>query len=196
MLTALTILLWLVGGVIALALLLICIPVHLLMAARSEPSPVFSLEVRLLSGRAPRLLLLDSRRMAAGRKSATEKLSRSKTRKKKRIKRRKWLSRRRLPDLIQAVPALIADTVSGVHLDRLHIRAEFGLGDPAETGRIFGLLAPLTFMPLDPRISVAVNPNFAAVCLKGRADAALHFVPIRMAIPAMWFARKGLMGRS
>ncbi|MCP5038209.1 MAG: DUF2953 domain-containing protein [Rhodobacteraceae bacterium] len=196
MLTALAILFWLIGGLLVLILVLICVPLHLRMTFRSEPTPAFGLELRLLTDWTPRLLLIDSRRVGAPRKKADAESEKLKPKKRKRKAARWWTSRLRPTELARAVPALLGDTLSGIHIDRLRVQAEFGFGDPADTGRIFGQLMPFTYLPISPAVSFNVKPNFESRCLKANADAALHFIPVRLALPAIRFAWQQFVVRS
>jgi hypothetical protein len=188
-LTVLAILFWLLVGIIALLAILLCTPIYLKMVLKSGPKPVFNLEVRVISSSAPRLFRIGqgprSKQDRRGRDRKGSSRSVAKTKKQKADKNRTlW---RKMPDLAPKLPPLIADTLSGLHFDHLKVRGEFGFGDPADTGRAFGYIAPFVYAPQSPKILVQVVPDFEKPCLRGQAEAALHFVPIRLALPTLRF---------
>ncbi len=80
---------------------------------------------------------------------------------------------------------------------RLWIRA--GLGDPADTGRLWAVLGPLSGMFSRPGdISVAIEPDFLDATLEIDSSGIVRVVPLRIVIialgllvsPAMW---RGIM---
>lgn len=190
MLTVLFVLLWLIAGLIVLVVILVCIPVYLTMVVKSEPVSAFCLEARLMHGSAPRLLMITRQWGASRQKPAEEHRSErrrahTKTKSEPQKKRRRWISQNRMLGLIRAIPQLLSETLSAIHIDRASIQGEFGLSDPADTGRIFGQISPFIYTPFNRKISVAVKPNFETVGVRGQAEAALHFTPIRLVIPTM-----------
>jgi hypothetical protein len=87
-------------------------------------------------------------------------------------------------------PALLRDTIAGVHLDRLEAQGRFGLADPAETGMLWGQLCPLLWAPpwRGGRVSLTIMPDFDRPGFSGEGQLALHLVPLRLAWPALRFA--------
>ena len=71
-----------------------------------------------------------------------------------------------------------------------HVDADFhvGLDDPADTGRLFGIVAPaMAFVgPMLPG-RVAIAPDFAHTGLAGRAEGELRIVPLRVLAPVASF---------
>lgn len=139
-------------------------------------------------------MLIKTERDAAGRKKSNGGAEEPK--KKKRKATQGWASRLRPTKMARAIPALLGDTLSRIHFDRLRVQVEFGLGDPADTGRAFGQLVPLAFLPIGPAMSFDLRPNFEDRCLKGEVDLALHFIPAWLALPAIRFAWQQFVVRS
>lgn len=66
----------------------------------------------------------------------------------------------------------------GCRRGRLALRV--GLGDPADTGELCGLVAPaLLAVPWRPAVRVAFEPDFAAASFAARAVGSGRFVPAR-----------------
>jgi Protein of unknown function (DUF2953) len=72
--------------------------------------------------------------------------------------------------------------VGAVRVRRLAADLRLGLEDPADTGRLFGFLAPLA-LGLDRfrRLDVRVLPDFGGPVVAGRAEAVLTLYPFRVA---------------
>lgn len=83
---------------------------------------------------------------------------------------------RALGQLVKLVRKLLAQT----RVRRLNMRARLGLDDPADTGVVYGALAPL-FVGLHARWrrSCAFEPEFTRECLEVSASGRLTFVPAR-----------------
>lgn len=183
----LVILFWLLVGVLVLFAILLCTPIHLRVVLRSDPKPAFDLEVRVISGNAPRLFRVGKSLRKKQGQRGLERSERSGPdgKAQQRKEDRKWISRRKLSGLAGKIPPLVADTFSGVHFDEINLRGEFGLSDPADTGRTYGYITPLVYAPQSTKFSVDVVPNFETPCFRGQGMAALHFVPIRLAQPTL-----------
>lgn len=84
-----------------------------------------------------------------------------------------------------------------VRLRALDLRARFGTGDPAETGRLVGLAQPaLAAVAAAPRTRVVVEPDWTEERLEGRVAADARVWPALvlgaalafLATPAVWRA--------
>ena len=70
-------------------------------------------------------------------------------------------------------------------LRRIHVRAlsldvRLGLDDPADTGRLWGVVAPLAaLLTLPPVARVAIAPDFAAEIFEVEAQGHLRIIPIQ-----------------
>lgn len=181
----LAILLWTLAALVLLILVLLFVPWHLHLAARSHPAREVQVSLRLISAGLPPVLRV---RPGSGQKPKPEKPKEPKPAKTKKPGKPSRLSatmRRRAPRLIAALPGLVADTLAGIHLDRLHATGRFGLGDPAETGQLFGQLCPLIYALPSRRLSLDLTPDFDRACLEGEAELALHLTPARLARPTL-----------
>lgn len=76
--------------------------------------------------------------------------------------------------------------------------AEFGLDDPADTGALYGALAPFVYTGKHcADIDLDIRPDFNRQHIAGRIDAAVDLVPIRLVPPVLRFvARTGLRSKS
>lgn len=89
----------------------------------------------------------------------------------------------------RAVARLVADLLARVRFDHLRLEADYGTGDPAETGQICGWLAPLAYGLGDrPGVTVALRPDFGRAVLSGELDAAVKITPAALVPPAFRFA--------
>jgi hypothetical protein len=90
--------------------------------------------------------------------------------------------------MISAAPDLLAGLLRAIHLRYLKVDADIGLSDPADTGQVFGLLAPVIHSrrPAD-RVQIAVRPDFTAARLSGEAAAGLSVTPATLMLPAIRF---------
>jgi hypothetical protein len=75
----------------------------------------------------------------------------------------------------QLVRALLAQTL----VRELTLRARAGLDDPADTGMLWGALAPLLAWAGDQRGSFDLAPEFAGSCLEVRGYGRFTLVPAR-----------------
>jgi hypothetical protein len=89
----------------------------------------------------------------------------------------------------RAVARLVSELFARVHFDHLRLEADYGTGDPAETGQICGWLAPLAYGLGDrPDIAVMLRPDFGRRVLAGELDAAVKITPAALVPPGLRFA--------
>lgn len=124
---------------------------------------------------------------------AVRKAERKAARKRERPGRR----RRRanvLPLLGQApfrrrVQRLVADLVRAAHLRELRLRVRLGLGDPADTGRLWAFMGPLGALARSlPGAEVRLEPEFVEPVLELQAHGRLRLVPLQLLALAVAFA--------
>tara|TARA_R110000803_G_scaffold103884_1_gene171999 strand:- start:1220 stop:1783 length:564 start_codon:yes stop_codon:yes gene_type:complete len=165
--------------VLTLLVLVLATPVKLHLAFRSRPHQRLAVRARLLGGLTPALGIYDSEAEKPARKARARKTKQKKG----------GMSVSRVRRMAAAGPDLLAGLRRPVHVETMALDAEFGLGDPAETGQLFGMLTPLIYaMPQSPAISLAVRPNFNERCLRGAADADIRFIPFGFVPPVLRFA--------
>ena len=171
---ALQVLLWLCGVVLALVVLVAVLPVHIALSWQSDPVRRTTVVLRPFGGVSPPMRVFDSIRKP---RPAAERTAR-KTGKSPRSPRN--VRGRILSDAV----TLLRRVLGAIHFDRLHLDAEFGLGDPAETGQLFGQLCPLIY---GAGADVRLRPNFDQLCFHGNALAQLRVTPIAVVWPFVGF---------
>lgn len=183
-------LLWLLGLVVLVLLVLLLTPVQLSLRAQSEPRPRLRIGAAPLGGLVSPIPVYDS---ARGKRPKAETKPR---------RRREEVRRRRAGEGLpagaaQAFARLLAELFARVSFDHLRIEADYGLGDPADTGQLFGWLAAISPV-LGPRpgVSVDLRPDFERAVLSGALDAAVRVTPaalvpsgLRFALALWWAGR-------
>lgn len=193
----LTLLLW-VAGVLALALATVLLmPVRLSGWVRTSPRLAYRLDARLFGAWTPRIPLLDSARprRATGRARQAPPAPQAGTGRPPPSKR--GVGRANGARMWAALPRLLSEMVGSIRWEALHLDAEFGLGDPADTGQVHGYLMPLQYgAPWPPGVSIALRPNFERVCLDGEVRATLRLRAAALLLPAARFAWRAFGPRS
>jgi len=161
----------LVTAVIAFAVT----PVRLRCILRSEPKGQAVVVARLLAGLMPPIRVFDSSRRAAKRQ--------------RRVKKRPGTPRfRHVSHVVQQVPELLTDLLQRIRVRRLVVDADIGLGDPADTGQVFGLLQAARYaVPAAPGVSVNIRPDFEERRLSGWLAAEMSFIPVTFLPPVLRF---------
>jgi hypothetical protein len=81
------------------------------------------------------------------------------------------------------------DLVSAARPRELRLRMRVGLGDPADTGRLWGILGPLGALAQRlPHAQVAIEPEFGDPAFEFQARGRLLLVPIRFLVLTLGFA--------
>jgi hypothetical protein len=73
---------------------------------------------------------------------------------------------------------LVIDLLRQLHWENLSLHLEFGFDDPADTGRIYGLLYPLLVAVAGTGIELRCEPDFGRPCLEGSFEAAFRLRPV------------------
>ena len=115
---------------VAAVVAVLCLPVRLRLHARSAPSRVARVELGLFGGLLPWIVVVDTERPKKPKAKAKPKEE------KKRKKKRRGKGR---AGLWRALPGLFRGLLRPVRVERFEIDCTFGLGDPADTGQLFGL---------------------------------------------------------
>lgn len=175
--------LWAGLGLVGLCLALVLLPVRIRIRARSTPRPWLRVDLRPLAGLAPWIAIVDSARPRRPRAAAP---SPEPPRPRRARPRRRSRFRPTAGRLIRAAPALARGILRVFRIERLHLDATFGLGDPADTGTAWGLVAPVLQavrgVARGP-LSVSLVPDFDRPRLEGEVDGVIRVMPAR-AIPA------------
>lgn len=170
------ILLWLGVVVVAGIALVVALPIHVRCLWQSDPAKDTTVLLRPFGGVFPAIRVYDS-----ARKTDSKPKGRAKHR--HRDRRNRGLRLRRLP--LSDVIDLLERLIHAFQIERWHVDAEFGLGDPAETGQLYGQLTPLIYAGGSHFL---LRPNFAETCLRGTALLQFRFTLLGLIWP---FARFG-----
>lgn len=177
------IILWLLGGMLVVVCLALITPIFVRVHLSTSPQLAYRVEVRALAGLAPRLTVSDGpRKGPASGPRPTKKPAGPKQRQKPRRKGVQLC-------VVRAIPALIKGVLERIHLAELHVDADFGLGDPADTGRLCGLLMPLQYAsPMPASVALDLRPDFTGPCLKGSLTAVFRVTVAALVVPFSQFA--------
>ena len=163
---------------IALVLAVVCTPVRLSADVDTARTPALRGKVALFGGLVPIPISTSSRPS----KPPEEDTPKRKSGKKKKSK----VSIRRM---LKAGPRLVAQLLSRIRFEQLSADLVYGFRDPADTGMLFGLLAPVTYGASAVRNSdIHLSPDFDGAVLEGTGSAALRVTPITLVPPLMGFA--------
>lgn len=159
---------------LGLALLLLT-PLRLELSLQKEPTWRYRAAIRPLGRLGPRINLVRPRKTEVEAPAEKPKLP-----KKSRI-RFQWV--------IPAGMAFFRDVLRSIRIRRVHVDSRFGLGDPSETGQVFGLLAPFAYgIPASPGVHIHIEPVFDNHRrLTGRVELDLSLVPAMLLAPAIRF---------
>jgi hypothetical protein len=122
------------------------------------------------------------------RPEAKPKAARVRARPKARGRHRNVLAALRQAAFRRRVYRLVRDLVRAVHLHRLRLLMRLGLGDPADTGRLWAVVGPLNAVAQLRNAELRIEPEFMDPVLEFQADGRLLLVPLRLLILAIAFA--------
>jgi len=89
----------------------------------------------------------------------------------------------------QRVYRLVADLAGAAHLRQLRLRMRLGLGDPADTGRLWALVGPLNVVAQNLRnADVQIEAEYLDPVFEFQARGRLLLVPLQFLILAIGFA--------
>jgi hypothetical protein len=84
---------------------------------------------------------------------------------------------------------LLRRLLARVHIRRLHLQVRLGLDDPADTGRVWGVIGPLICTAPTPKgSSVAIEPDFTGEAFHVIGEGAVRIVPIEIIATVLAFA--------
>ena len=160
---------------LVLVMVLLSLPVLMDFRLSRHQALRFLLSARPLGGHGPRITIIDSNRPRKPKPAQknNEALEKSK---KRRTGMRVLFGSEAL--------RLVASLLRLIHFERLRAEAVFGLGDPADTGQIFGLLTPVIY---GTGSCIRLEPVFDGPCLEGFCEATFRVRPIALALPLLRF---------
>lgn len=167
----LTVLAWGLLAAFVLLILAAALPLRVELALNKREAWAYRAVLRPLAGFGPRIVLRDSADRAKSKRSKSDR------------KRGKAPTFGRQDPLrsLRVLTRLATDLLHHVRVDKALLDMTFGLGDPAETGQAFGIVAPLIYSGVAlPRTCLRVEPDFAHTILRGRGDFAVSLIPITL----------------
>lgn len=172
----LQVLLWLGTVVLVISVLFVLLPIRVVLSWHSDPVRPSTVFLRPFGGVSPPIKVYDSTRKRKPKKPPA-------TARKRHHKGvgRGWNAR---GDVMAELSRLLGRLIGAVQIEDLHIDAAFGLGDPAETGQLYGQLTPLIYTT---RGHVQLHPDFETACLQGSAVAQVRFALIGLIWPLVAF---------
>ena len=92
-------------------------------------------------------------------------------------------------DFRRRVAGFAREILRSLHARDLYLRIRVGLGDPADTGRLWGLLGPVSGYAAGlENATVRLEPEFTDRLLEVESRGELRFVPLRLIALALSFA--------
>lgn len=176
-----------IGAVTALTILLLAVPVNLVYALRKDEVWRGRLIVYWMFG----LFRVSVR---PGRRKAARSSKRRRKRREMIVSGTKGVVRRRhmvlailrTRGLLRGLLHLLRDLLRSLKPRRLRVELVIGLEDPADTGRLAGVLAPLRLLfgrrtlGKESNVSIDVTPDFFGPRLQGYSCASVQFVPLKL----------------
>ncbi|MFN3225387.1 MAG: DUF2953 domain-containing protein [Hyphomicrobiales bacterium] len=173
--------LWVLVALVAASLIVVSLPVRLIAHAESEPHFLLTVTASLGAGLVPAFCVYRS-------DAKSDKMKTKKPKKKQaEAKKRTGKSGRRL-HWMQAIPRLLSALKKEIAIEHFQAHAIVGLGDPADTGALFGQLAPWRY-GLGNWIGchLELQPDFDQARLAGQLDLTVKVTPIRLLPPLVQF---------
>jgi hypothetical protein len=176
-----------IGAVTALTILLLVVPVNLVYALRKDEVWRGRIIVYWMFG-------LIRVRVRPGRRKAARSSKRRGRRRKMIVSGTRGVVRRRRTvfavlrtrGLLRGLFHLLRDVLRSLKPRRLRVEFVIGLEDPADTGRLAGVLAPLRLLfgkqtlGRESNVSIDVTPDFSGPRLQGYSCASVQFVPLKL----------------
>lgn len=82
---------------------------------------------------------------------------------------------------VRRVLRLVRRLLSAIHIHHLTLNARLGLGDAADTGRLWGFVGPLSVLLNQPRAArIYIEPEFYDEVFELQSDGRIQVVPLRM----------------
>lgn len=177
------------AGILLAVVALLAVPVG--VAFRVERVEAFTggLTIRWLFGLVRIRVPVAGERRKAAEPSARPKAERRKARRGARVGRAQIVAVLRQPAFRRRVLRLVTALVRVAHVSRLRLRMRLGLGDPADTGRLWAVVGPLSAVSHGLRgADVSIVPEFVEPALELRARGRLRVIPLQVLALAISFA--------
>lgn len=84
---------------------------------------------------------------------------------------------------------LLGRLATRIYIRRLRLHVRLGLDDPADTGRLWGVVGPLAWaVPVPAGADVAIEPEFSGAVFRFDGEGAVRIVPIEILATVIAFA--------
>lgn len=177
--------LWLFLAILTLVCLALITPIIVRIHMTTLPQFAYQVQVSALVEPGPFLTLADGPRQPTSGSLPAQRTLRAEKAK----RRGMFWPKRGHGAVVQALPTLVRDIVHRVRLLKLHIDADYGLGDPAETGRLCGMLMPLQHAGRIPEyVSLNLRPDFTKPVVNGRLTVLFRVTMAELLVPITRFA--------
>ena len=92
------------------------------------------------------------------------------------------------PGLVKRTVRLLGEALGAIAVDRFHARGSVGLGDPADTGVLYGVAAPIVAIASARGLDVSCQPEFERAGVWGSCGGRIRFRPLPVAWACARFA--------
>jgi len=175
------------GGFLVVLLLLSAIPVNLVYALKKDGGWRGRIIVYWMFGLVHLSLRPHRKRKGLKEDHLPRAGRRIQSRGKYLVRRRRALfAVLRTPGFMRRLVHLLRDLLQSARPRRVRIQFAIGMDDPADTGRLWGALAPLRLLfgrkivNNESNISIELTPDFSGARFKGYSCASVQFVPLKM----------------
>lgn len=172
------------AALLGLVLVLLAVPVGLDFRLAGIDPLTGEVGVRWLFG----LVRLRFQVPVVGKKTTRPRAGRTRARPEPRGRGRNVLAALKQVAFRRRAYRLAGDLVRAVHLQRLRLRMRIGLGDPADTGRLWAVVGPLNAVAEPRHVVVQIEPEFLEPVLEFKADGRVRLIPLRFLVLALGFA--------
>ncbi|MHA7879646.1 MAG: DUF2953 domain-containing protein [Saccharospirillum sp.] len=179
------VLVWLLLALVSVLVALLAIPVEWDFSIR--------LQAGLREGRSQVRWLFGLVRVRTDGSPGEKAKTKPKTKKPRKTgeKRRKHspLAAARVEGFIGRVITLIRRLLSSIEIQRLNLQARLGLGDAADTGRLWAFIGPLSVLLAQTKAArVSIEPDFHEARLDFNSDGRIRVVPLKLVWLVLGFA--------
>ena len=185
--TLVAVVLWLLLAILVIAMALMVTPWRIRVAFHSTPTPNLQVRARFLGGATPAATLFDG---AHPKEIAPpEEAEESETRGPPKKEPAKRADIQRGVRIAKASPRLVAGLLRKFRIERISGDLDVGLKDPADTGALYGLAAPIAYgVGRGVTRDFTIRPCFDGPVLNGDMEARFRVTPAALAPPAIMFA--------
>jgi hypothetical protein len=171
-----------------LLVLLLAVPVHLAFRFQGIEALSGQITIRWLFGLVRgRIQVPGTGKAAPQREPARKRPARAKA--DSRGRRSNALAVLRQTEFRRRLYRLFTDLVAAAHLRRFRLHLRLGLGDPADTGRLWSLVGPLSAVAGTLRdADVRIEPEFIDAVFEFQTEGRLLLIPLQFLVLAAAFA--------